>query len=121
MAWDIYRDCPRQRRCYACNQPGHVAKNCYYRGNEQGTPEKGQQEFHFSNDPHIVTVVAHSKTAKKIGKIGGVIVDLLVDSGSSLSLIKQEVLHTGNFKTVETPHVCLVTAVGSIRYKYRVV
>ena len=67
-------------------------------------------------DVNIVMVAAvNSKTAVTTGKIGSIVLDVILDSGSSVSLVKQEMLQRarGIMQVEKDEQLGLVTAAGA--------
>ena len=66
------------------------------------------------NDHAVITVVAMKSTATMIkGRVGGVEVELMLDSGSSVSLVRHDVLQDAhNITQVAVRLIQLVTALG---------
>ena len=100
----VQRDCPyryQELKCFGCGQPGHIARNCQRQGNEEGDTLAGQQvpplvsPPNNSDDITMVTVTAVKSKATMIkGKFGGVEIEFMLDSGSSVSLVQSDVLET---------------------------
>ena len=63
---------------------------------------KGQQPSRTSVSPlnHIIIAAVKSEASTVRGKIGEREVDIMLDSGSSVSLLKEEVMYTANFFTI---------------------
>ena len=84
-------DCPfrpgvtRTRKCFSCGQPGHIVRN------SRGASMQGSGRTRMK--PNIIVVAAvKNKAATTAGSFGGVKVEVMLDSGSSVSLVRQEVL-----------------------------
>ena len=94
----MQRYCPTVRRCYVCGQPGHLAKECYS-GNDIGLPQEAVSPSAVGN---VVVAAVRSSAALTRGFLDQKEVDMLVDSGSSISLM-QESVATAYSKQIEEP------------------
>ena len=118
----VQRNCPYRYQdltCFACGQPGHIARNCQLQGNERGNVWTGQQASPSTspsrNDIPTVTVAVVKCRATMIsGKLGGFAVEFMLDSGSSVSLIRHDLLKSiKNITEVNSSKaVQLITASG---------
>ncbi|CAI6343042.1 unnamed protein product [Macrosiphum euphorbiae] len=85
MCWNcrtvghLSRDCPTRRRsatCYGCGVVGHIRPNC---------PERGQSSV------AVVARETRSHPYRRVGRINGQEVDVLLDTGSHYNLVKASV------------------------------
>ena len=74
--------------CYIYNQLGHFARDCW-QGNAKGDVYQGQQASPIPVSPNNTIVVATIKShvANIFGKVGGINTEIMLDSGSSVSLL----------------------------------
>lgn len=73
------KDCPTRRRsatCYGCGVEGHIRPNC---------PERGQSSV------AVVARETRSHPYRRLGRINGREVDVLLDTGSHYNLVKASV------------------------------
>ena len=65
-------------------------------------------------DKSIITVATVKSSSIVVGTIGGVLTDMMLDSGSAVSLIHQDTLSQlkGTFTNLKIPTLHLVTASG---------
>jgi len=113
------RNCPNQcqeQRCFMCGRPGHLAKECW-QGNGRGTSARGSRCPPIPVSPKRTIIVTTVKTqaANIIGKVGNVQVEMLMDSGSSISLLSQDIAkRLEDFTQRPSPQIELKTASGEI-------
>ena len=83
----VLRDCPyrrgrgpESRSCFMCGQIGHIARDCRRsRGGDQGAPPSGSPQY-----TSVVTVAAiQPNVAVLWRRIGGVVVEVMLDFGST--------------------------------------
>ena len=104
------RYCPsrvRERRCYICGRPGHIAAV----GNERGMSLGGNRHPY----PTHTVVVATTKlqTAVIMGNIGHSTLEVILDSGSSISYLAQfSIPQMTNIIEKPIPRILLKTASG---------
>ena len=109
------QNCPKRvsdnRRCYACGKLGHVEKNCW-----QGNYNRASLLPVGPSDDQVVTVSAVKCNAAILtGELAGKIMEMMIDSGSAVSLVmKQEVdvLKHDRLLNAPVPKLRLVTASG---------
>ena len=98
----VQRDCPTPRRpqanyrriCWSCGQQGHIAADCQ-QGNDRGAATLGKPPpppvaCPQSTDEIVVASVRSDSVIT--GKIGGVYIEMMLDSGSHRSLLCQDTL-----------------------------
>ena len=115
------RYCPNRRQerrwfTLACGRPGHIAKGLLA-GKQQRGVCKGQQASPIPVSPKRTIIVATIKTqaANIIGKVGNVQIEMLMDSGSSISLLSQDIAkRLKDFSQRPLPPIKLKTASGEI-------
>ena len=134
-----YQSFAGNQRCFTCGRMGHIARDCYtqgnrfaqggsyqqqQQGNDRGMPGWGDQVSQAigPHDINVITPVAavNTKAAVMVGKVGGVKTEMLLDSGSSVSLMQAgSILESASVtKLRPTSRLKLVTASGE---KLRVV
>ena len=82
---------------------------------ERGASKEQQAPQHLLSQQEVSVVLVaaiNSKTAVTTGKVGGIMLDVILDSGSSVSLVKREMLWTshGITKVEANEQLRLVTA-----------
>ena len=82
---------------FSVGRLGHMARNCRQQGNDNGTPVRGQQASPLGCEgpaaSNVVTIAAiESKVVSLTGKLGGATVNIFLDSGSSISLVRKAAL-----------------------------
>ena len=118
QAGHIQRYCPnrvRERRCYVCGRLGHIAANYWHSGNEKRDAPEGQRTSQVSKSPTDTIVVAATKinTAVIMGSIGQHNLEIMMDSGSSISLLAQAYVEQMiNITEKPLPKMLLRTASG---------
>ena len=118
----VQRNCPYRYQdltCFACGQPGHIARNCQLQGNERGDVWTGQQappstSPSRSDIPTVTIAVVKCRATMVSGKLGGFTVEFMLDSGSSVSLIRHDLLKSikNITKVNSSKAVQLITASG---------
>ena len=109
------KNCPSARRCYLCGQPGHIAADCH-QGNYQGMSQRGaeaSQELSATKSAGVVVAAVQPSAAVTRGVLDNKEVDMMLDSGSSVSLIEESV--AANFSTETntiSSSLTLVSAAG---------
>ena len=108
------RNCPRHRidnrHCYLCSQLGHVEKNCW-----QGNYGGASQLSVGPSDHNVITVAAvRSSAATLTGELAGKPMEMMLDSGSAVSLVLKEEADKLQDKltNITIPQVRLITASG---------
>ena len=113
--------------CFACGQPEHIARNCQLQGNERGDVWTGQQtppstSPSRSDIPTVTVAVVKCRATMVSEKLGGFTVEFMLDSGSSVSLIRHDLLKSiKNLTEVNSSKaVKLITASGDplLIFKY---
>ena len=114
----IQRNCPKRQRecqCFQCGRWGHTARQCW-QGNGRGMSVRGhgQQISPAVNGPqHTITVATTSHAAVISGKVGGKSVEIMLDSGFSISLLTQNLVpELHDVLPMELPPIQLKTASG---------
>ena len=112
------RNCPdrrQERRCFACGRPGHIARE-RWQGNSRGMSTKGSRRpISVSPKRTIIVTTIKTQAANIIGKIGNIQVEMLMDSGSSISLLSQDTAkRLKDFTQIPLPQIKLKTASGEI-------
>ena len=81
------------RQCYVCERVGHIASKCQS-GNKNGAPRMGwrhhSKPFVFAM---LVAAVVRSQDPTVKGQLGNTCVEVMLDSGSSISLIKESLIN----------------------------
>ena len=86
----VSRNCRQQQvTCYNCNWPGHVACNCRQQPWENGIGmvAKASTSRPFFKPQEYITAAMTDKATIVNGKLEGNNVRIMLDSGSSVSLI----------------------------------
>uniref|UniRef100_A0A5S6QBE1 RNA-directed DNA polymerase n=1 Tax=Trichuris muris TaxID=70415 RepID=A0A5S6QBE1_TRIMR len=120
------RGIPRQRyddkrRCFSCGTVGHIARNCQRsrqpnRGQARANsnPRTDAQQDGNISFSSLITIGQNSLNCTAFGKIGDTDMEVLIDSGSSTSLISAKTFHQLNtaVKSRQVTAAYLVTASG---------
>ena len=87
----ISRNCRQQQvTCYNCDRPGHIARNCRQQPSENGIGMVARGPAHprqFLKPQEYITAAMTDKVTIVNGKLKGNDVRIMLDSGSSVSLI----------------------------------
>ena len=85
------RNCRQQQvTCYNCDRPGHIARNCRQQPSENGIGMVARAPAHpdrFLKPREYITAAMTDKVTIVNGKLEGNDVRIMLDSGSSVSLI----------------------------------
>ena len=105
------------RLCFRCGQIGHVQRECQMQGNEQGQggPQASPTIGPDITTSNLITVAAvRTNAAVVTGLLGGVAMEMMLDSGSAVSLVRKDMISPQmmNIVQVPLPPVKLVTAAG---------
>ena len=94
----LSRNCRQPRRqtvCYNCNQPGHVARNCQHQGNGLDYIKGYRPSRSYLEAQEFITAVSSERVPVIKGKLDDSNVKIMVDSGSSVSLVDKAYLPSG--------------------------
>ena len=86
----LQQQCPKSRECFVCGHPGHIAKDCQS-GNGRGAFRQGQgrppcAQVRPPSVSNVVVAAVCPSAAVLKGRLGDIEVDILLDSGSTVSL-----------------------------------
>ena len=79
-----YPNRSRERWCYNCGKLGHIATNCWQMGEKQCA-----SWINRSPTDNIVVATTKIQTAVIMGSIGYLNLEVMLDSGASISLLSQ--------------------------------
>eukprot|EP00731_Ephydatia_muelleri_P033179 Em0025g135a len=114
---------PRPVRCYQCGKVGHIRRNCrnwpayndQYPGKLQRGACRGQQTPCTPVSPIEAAFVASIKSTSVVnGLVGGIMVEVMLDSGSSVSLVRHDIAKRlkGTTSPGDAPKIRLISAGG---------
>ena len=111
----LQRQCTRSRGCFVCRRPGHIAKDCQL-GNGRETfhrPGTPRAQVSLPSVSNVVVAAVRPSAAVLKGRLGDTEVDILLDSGSTVSLVQNSILaRTLGVKQLKPGDLQLVSAVG---------
>ena len=111
----LQRQCARSRGCFVCCRPGHIAKDCQLGNGRETLHRPGMPHAQVSppNVSNVVVAAVRPSAAVLKGRLGDTEVDILLDSGSTVSLVQNSILaRTLGVKQLKPGDLQLVSAAG---------
>ncbi len=101
--------------CYTCNKEGHKSPDCSNKGKTAVTVKKEKSTESASMGPVSITVPKREKKNVVKGKVNGVEVDILIDSGADYGLVPRKLVPEDAF----CGQKCQVTGItkGTVLYE----
>lgn len=99
-------------RCFGCNQQGHLIRECPERGAVSRGTANIKNNNPFSNQIKTCSLQHYSKCVIVEGKIQGKLIEVLIDTGASRSILQRNVI--GSSKKLQPSFFKLQTASGQL-------
>eukprot|EP00731_Ephydatia_muelleri_P006112 Em0003g360a len=120
----ISRKCRQQQvTCYNCDRPGQIARNCRQQPSENGIETVARAPAHpdgFLKPQEYITAAMTDKVTIVNGKLEGNDVRIMLDSGSSVSLIDKgsvpkQCIVSGQMPQLQTADGHKLTVMGTVK------